>query len=89
MTTDPADIPHGIRRVYRRFEHWRGAHGGGGARLPIPEALWASAAEVAREHGMFHMARALRLDYCKLVRMADSVVPLDIRTQRRHHLWNW
>lgn len=70
MATDPAEIPHGIRSVYRRFERWRSAHGG--ARLPIPEALWAAAAEVAREHGVFHTARALRLDYSKLKRMAES-----------------
>jgi hypothetical protein len=37
MATDPANIPHGIRSVYRRFERWRSAHGG--ARLPIPEAV--------------------------------------------------
>ena len=49
MATDPADIPHGMRRVYRRFERWRSEHSG--ARLPIPEVLWVSAAEVAREHG--------------------------------------
>jgi hypothetical protein len=41
MATDPADIPHGVRRVYRRFERWRSAHTG---RLPIPEPLWAPAA---------------------------------------------
>src|ERR1035438_4299489 len=35
MATNPSDIPQGMRRVYRRFEGWRSAHGG--ARLPIPE----------------------------------------------------
>ena len=74
MATDPADIPHGMRRVYRRFEGWRSAHGG--ARLPIPEALWASAAEVAREHGVFHTAKVLRLEYGKLKRMVQSSRPI-------------
>ena len=69
MATEPADIPHGMRRVYRRFERWRRAHTG---RLPIPEALWASAAEVAREHGVFHTAKVLRLEYGKLKRLAQS-----------------
>jgi hypothetical protein len=74
MATDPADIPHGMRRVYRRFEGWRSAHSG--ARLPIPEALWASAAEVAREHGVFHTAKVLRLEYGKLKRMVQSARPI-------------
>ena len=73
MATDPADIPHGMRRVYRRFERWRSAHSG---RLPIPEPLWASAAEVAREHGVFHTAKVLRLEYGKLKRMVQSAGPL-------------
>src|ERR1035437_5528892 len=74
MATDPADIPHGMRRVYRRFERWRRAHSG--ARLPIPEALWVSAAEVAREHGVFHTAKVLRLEYGKLKRMVQSARPI-------------
>jgi hypothetical protein len=73
MATDPADIPHGMRRVYRRFERWRSAHTG---RLPIPESLWASAAEVAGEHGVFHTAKVLRLEYGKLKRMVQSARPM-------------
>ncbi|HEV2486139.1 MAG TPA: hypothetical protein VGT08_11465, partial [Terracidiphilus sp.] len=36
------------------------------------EGLWASAAAVAREHGVFRTARILRLEYGKLKRMAES-----------------
>jgi len=63
------DIPTGMRRVCRRFEHWRKGHQ---ARLPIPAALWAAAAEVAREHGVFRTAKVLRLEYGKLKRMVES-----------------
>lgn len=69
MVTDPANIPQGMRRVYRRFKRWRSAHTG---RLPIPEALWASAAEVAREYGVFHTSKVLRLEYGKLKRLAEA-----------------
>jgi hypothetical protein len=62
-----------MRRLYRRFERWRSAHTG---RLPIPEALWASAAEVARECGVFHTAKVLRLEYGKLKRIAEGAVPV-------------
>jgi hypothetical protein len=72
MATERADIPHGMRRVYRRFERWRSAHTG---RLPIPEPLWAVAAEVAREHGVFHTAKVLRLEYGKLKRMVPAARP--------------
>ena len=44
----PHEVPASMQKVYRRFERWRSSHGG---RLPIPAGLWASAAEVAREHG--------------------------------------
>jgi len=44
------EVPAGVQRLYRRFELWRRSHRG---RLPIPERLWASAAAVAREHGVF------------------------------------
>jgi len=50
MAGEPLDIPHGMKRIYRRFARWRSAHPG--VRLPIPGRLWASAAEVAREHGI-------------------------------------
>jgi hypothetical protein len=40
--------------------------------LPIPEALWAAAAEAAREHGVFRAAKALHLEYGKLKRMAET-----------------
>ena len=74
MASDTSDIPNGMRRVYRRFERWRSAHSG--ARLPIPEALWASAAAVAREHGVFHTAKVLRLEYGKLKQMVQSARPI-------------
>src|ERR1035441_3523503 len=42
MTTKTAlEVPTGMERIYRRFERWRSSHRG---RLPIPKALWASAA---------------------------------------------
>jgi hypothetical protein len=62
-------VPAGMQRVCRRFELWRRSHRG---RLPIPEKLWASAAAVAREHGVFRTAKVLRLEYGKLKRMAEA-----------------
>jgi hypothetical protein len=66
---DTSEIPVGMRRVCRRFERWRKGHK---ARLPFPEALWAAAAETAREHGVFRAAKALHLEYGKLKRMVEA-----------------
>jgi hypothetical protein len=73
------DVPDGMERIYRRFERWRSSHQG---RLPIPKALWASAsaAEAAREHGVFRTATILRLEYAKLKRMTKSAAPVKRRS---------
>jgi len=63
------EVPAGMQRLCRRFEFWRRSHRG---RLPIPEELWALAAAVAREHGVFRTAKVLRLEYGKLKRMAEA-----------------
>ena len=63
------EVPAGMQRICSRFERWRRSHRG---RLPIPEGLWASAAAVAREQGVFRTAKVLRLEYGKLKRMAEA-----------------
>jgi hypothetical protein len=65
-------VPAGMQRVYRRFERWRRSHRG---RLPIPAALWAAAADLAREHGVFRTAKALHLEHSKLKGMVKSTKP--------------
>jgi hypothetical protein len=66
------EVPTGMQRIYRRLERWRSSHQG---RIAIPAALWASAAEVAREHGVGCTAKILRLEHGKLKRMMKSVTP--------------
>jgi len=56
-----------MRAVHGRFERWRKSHHG---RLPIPDVLWRAAAGLAKQHGVFRTAKALRLDYTKLKTMA-------------------
>ena len=52
---------------------WRAQHGGPG--IPVPEALWAEAVEVARVSGVDATARALRLNRSRLAaRMATARV---------------
>ena len=67
------EVPTGMQRIFRRFERWRNSHQG---RLPIPQALWASATEVAREQGVFRTSKILRLEYGKLKRLVESTPPV-------------
>ncbi len=52
-----------LERVRCRFEVWRKTRQ---HCSPIPEPLWTSAVELAREHGLHRTARALRLNYYSL-----------------------
>ena len=54
-----------LEELQRKFAVWRG-NGEKGRR--IPEELWSSAAELAREIGVNPVVRALRLDYNRLKR---------------------
>ena len=72
MASEFPDIPHHMRRVYRRFQQWRSAHTG---RLPIPERLWRAAVELAREHGVFRTSKVLRLEYGKLKQLVEAASP--------------
>jgi hypothetical protein len=72
MTAAEAEVPVAMRRVYRRLERWRKQRTG---RERIPEALWAAAAELAREHGVNPVSRVLRLEFNHLKRLAESSGP--------------
>ena len=57
------NYPTDVQKTYRRFVQWRSSHTG---RLPIPEPLWAAAAELAHKRGVSTTAKILRLEYGKL-----------------------
>ena len=76
MAKESLDIPNNLRKVHRRFERWRSAHTG---RLPIPQRLWRAATELAREHGIFHTAKVLHLEYGKLKRRVESAGPANAK----------
>jgi hypothetical protein len=46
--------------VRNQFEAWRKKRS---RRGPIPEALWQAALELCKEHSIFEVSRALRLNY--------------------------
>ena len=52
-----------LEGVRHRFESWRKHRR---VRGPIPEALWQATVELCEDHSIFHVCRALRLNYTDL-----------------------
>ena len=62
-------IPPDLQRLCRRLEKHRNSKGKGHR---LPSGIWRSAAELAREHGVSLVARALSLDYYTLKEKAAA-----------------
>ena len=73
----PIESPK-IAKVRRELGRWRESHTRGSR---IPDALWASAAELARKHGLSRIARALELDYYSLKKHLERT-PSPTRSRR-------
>ena len=66
-------IPEPIVQLQRELEQFRGSHA---HRTRLPESLWQSAMELAREHGLHAVAQPLRLDYAQLKKRLGGVEPV-------------
>lgn len=71
-SSNPAPTPFSreFEPVHRRLTQWRASRPY--LRAPIPEPLWAEAVVLARRHGVFETARALRLGYDSLKRRVSQ-----------------
>jgi hypothetical protein len=58
-----APVPEAITQLQRQLEQFRS---GRSARAKLPESLWQTAIELARQHGVYAVAHPLRLDYTRL-----------------------
>jgi hypothetical protein len=58
-------VPAAIQEAQVEFENWRRERKRGER---IPENLWATAMELAKQHGVWPTARALHLDHSRLKR---------------------
>ena len=68
-----------FEQVQHRFDFWRKTRK---RCSPIPETLWSSAVELAREHGLHRTARALRLNYYSLKKRFPLIPGSPSKTQR-------
>jgi hypothetical protein len=69
MTHRIPAVPTVLDDVRGQFERWREAHP---PRTRIPEALWSRAVSLAREHGVYRVARELHLRYYSLKERVES-----------------
>ena len=58
-----------IEPLRQQIEHWRQMRA---KRSPMPEPLWRAAVGLAREHGVYAAAHALRLSYDSLRKRAEA-----------------
>ena len=58
-------VPAEIKEAQQQFENWRRERKRG---QRIPENLWVTAVELAKQHGVWPAARALSLDHNRLKR---------------------
>jgi hypothetical protein len=56
-------LPDEVRQIQARIEHWRTTRE---KRTAMPAGLWEQAAGLARVHGIYRTAQALRLSYDSL-----------------------
>ena len=66
-----SSIPEPIVQLQRELEQFRGSHA---HRTKLPESLWQSAMELARQYGLYSVAHPLRLDYAQLKKRLGGVV---------------
>jgi hypothetical protein len=64
-------IPDSIVQLQRRLDELRSTRP---HRTKLPETVWDSAVELAREHGLYAVAHPLRPDYTQLKKRLDGVV---------------
>jgi hypothetical protein len=63
MSRKSAPVPESIAQLQRQLDQFRSTQS---ARTKLPESLWQTAVELARQHGVYSVAHALRLDYMRL-----------------------
>jgi hypothetical protein len=66
-------IPEPIAQLQRQLDQFRSTQS---QRTKLPESLWQAAVALARQHGVYAVARPLRLDYMGLKKRLGGVSAL-------------
>jgi len=67
---DTLPIPEPILQLQRQLDQFRSTQS---RRTKLPEPLWQAAVELARQHGVYHVAHPLRLDYTRLKKRLGGI----------------
>ena len=70
MMTTGNSTSIGLEKTRHRITRWRATRTYRGAAMPA--ALWGAAIVLARQHGLYTTARALRIDYGSLKKRLDA-----------------
>ena len=65
--------PEPIVQLQRRLDEFRSSRS---HRTKLPESVWQSAVELAREYGLYSVTRPLRLDYTQLKKRVEGAVDI-------------
>ena len=71
-------IPEPIVQLQQQLDQFRTSQP---HRTKIPEVLWHSAVDLARQHGLYAVAHPLRLDYVELKRRLEGVSKFKEKTK--------
>jgi hypothetical protein len=69
MGRQAPSLPSDLKAAIKRFEEWRATRTG---RSRIPESLWSLAVSMAKTHGIWRVAKALRVNYEGLKRRVTA-----------------
>ena len=73
MNRKTTPVPEPITQLQRQLDQFRSSRP---ARTRLPESLWQTAKELARQYGVYPVAHPLRLDYTRLKkRLGGSASP--------------
>ena len=70
MSPKTTPIAESIAQLQRQLEQIRSSQP---RRSRLPESLWTAAVELARQHGLYRVAHALRLDYVGLKKRLNGI----------------
>jgi hypothetical protein len=70
MKRESTPVPEAIVQLQRQLEQIRSTQP---SRSRLPESVWDAAVELAREHGIYRVAHALRLDYVGLKKRLNGM----------------
>jgi hypothetical protein len=83
MPKKNVSLPESITELRAQLEEFRATHP---HRTRLPESVWQSATELARCHGLYVVARSLRLDYSTLKKRVNGSTPPSQLQQKKSSL---